>query len=149
MSERRETASLADLRARLVEKQERVAELEARRDDLESERLTVKREYAEALVDRGTLLDADELVDRFSLRELREKVDDVQASSAHESATLADTEPAIQSGDAETASLSLGERERVAEIVSRLEDLPERDRGLVAHERARLEEELAELRGEA
>ena len=63
-------------------------------------------------------------------------------------ATLADTEPTIQSGDApETASLSRGDRERVRELESRLEDLPERDSGLVAHQREHLEEELAEIRG--
>jgi Mg-chelatase subunit ChlI len=140
-------ASLADLRARLVEKQEHVAELEARRDELAEERAEAKREYAEALVDRGTLLDVDDLVERFTLPELREKVDVADAGRA---ASLADTEPTIQSGDtAETATLSLGERERVAELESKLEDLPDRDSGLVAHQREHLEEELAEIRGGA
>jgi DNA repair exonuclease SbcCD ATPase subunit len=137
-------ATLADLRARLVEKQERVAKLEARRDDLAEERAEVKREYAEALVESGTVLDVAEIVDRFTLRELRDALDDVGA----ESATLTNAEPVIQSGDAvESATLSLGERERVAELTSKLEDLPERDSGLVARERERIKSELAELRG--
>lgn len=147
MPEPRETASLADLRARLVEKQEHVAELEARRDELAEERADVKRAYAEALVARGTVLEVDDLVGRFTLPELREKVDVTDAGRA---ATLADTEPTIQSGDTpETATLSRGERERVAELESKLEDLPERDSGLVAHQRGHLEEKIAEIRGGA
>jgi chromosome segregation ATPase len=140
-------ASLSDLRARLVEKREHVAELEARRDELAEERAEAKRKYAEALVERGTLLDVDDLVNRFTLDELREKLD---VDDAAESASLADTEPTIQSGDTpETASLSRGERERVAELESKLEDLPDRDSGLVARERERLKNELAEIRGGA
>lgn len=146
MSERRETASLADLRARLVEKQEEIARLQDRRDELAEERADVKRAYAEALVDRGTVLDVADLVERFTLPELRQKVDD----GGGESATLADTEPTVQAGDAaERATLSRGDRERVAELESKLEDLPDRDEGLVAHQREHLEEKLAEIRGGA
>ena len=146
MSESRETARLADLRAELVEKQQEIARLQDRRDDLAAERAEVKRQYAEALVARGTVLDADELVSRFSLPELREKVD----VGGGESATLADTEPTVQAGDApQTATLSRGDRERVAELESKLEDLPDRDSGLVAHQREHLEEKLAEIRGGA
>jgi hypothetical protein len=145
MSERRETASLADLRARLVEKQEEIARLQDRRDELAEERAEVKRKYAEALVDRGTVLNADDIMSRFSLSELREKID---VAGAAESATLADTEPTVQAGDApQTSALSLGDRERVAELESKLEDLPDRDSGLVAHQREHLEEKIAEIRG--
>lgn len=145
MSESRETARLADLRAELVEKQQEIARLQDRRDDLAAERAEVKRQYAEALVARGTVLDVDELVSRFSLPELQEKLD---VAGAAEGATLADTEPTVQAGDApQTASLSLGDRERVAELESKLEDLPDRDSGLVAHQRAHIKAELAEIRG--
>jgi DNA repair exonuclease SbcCD ATPase subunit len=142
-----ETARLQDLRARIAEREEEIARLREREDKLQAERETVATEYAEALATYDDVLDADDLVEKLSLSELRQKVDD--ARTQRREASLADTEPAIQSGvgPTETARLSPDDRERVTELEALLEDLPDRDTGLIKHRRREIEEELAEIRG--
>lgn len=142
---RDEEARLSILRGALEEREAHLADLREQRDDLETERDRVKREYAEALAP-GSVLDADELAARFSLSDLRDKYDEASTSTA----TLADTEPTLQAGAAptETATLSTAESERVAELEARLDELPDADRGVFKHQREQIETELAELRGE-
>lgn len=146
MSERTETARVQDLRARIEETEAEIERLQDRAEDLQAEREDVKREYATALA-TGSVLDVDDLVERFTVPELREKVDDVRTE--RQEATLTDTEPALRAGatPTETARLSEDERERVAELEALLEDLPDRDDGLVARRREEIESELADLRG--
>lgn len=133
------------LREEVAEREDRLTDLRERCGVLKTERRRVKRTYAEHLAP-SSVLEADELTERFSLDELREKCDDVDT----EAATLADTEPAVLSGDSTRANTTLTEadRERVAELEARLDALPDRDEGLAAQERALVEEELADLRGE-
>jgi hypothetical protein len=136
---------VAILRDVLNDREDRIAELQAKRDCLEEEREAVKGRLAEAIAPHS-VLDAEELVERLTLDELREKEPD----AADTTATLADVEPTIQAGAADTvrtAALSASDSERVAELEARLKDLPDRDRGVVAKERERIETELAGLRG--
>lgn len=141
-----EKARLSILREALEEREAHLTDLREQRDDLETERDRVKREYAEALAP-GSVLDADELAGRFSLSDLREKHDEASTSTA----TLSDVEPTLQAGASatETAALTSGESERVAELEARLDELPDADRGVFKHQREQIESELAELRGEA
>jgi len=144
-----ESARLADLRAELQEKEARLTALEERRTALATERESVKREFAEPLADREPYLDVDELLERFSLDELREKVN---ALSSERTSSLADVEPSIQSGDApgvETAALSRDDREEVAELRSSLEDLAASSSRLAAHQREQYASRLAELTGKS
>lgn len=136
---------VAILRDVLNDREDRIAELQAKRDCLEEEREAVKERLAEAIAPHS-VLDAEELVEKLTLDELREKEPD----AADTTATLADVEPTIQAGAADTvrtAALSASDSERVAELEARLKDLPDRDRGVVAKERERIETELAGLRG--
>ena len=134
-----------ELRAKLNEKDERIAELEQENSTLQDEREQVARAYASALADTDTVFDEDELVDRFEVSELAEKVED------NESATLADTEPAVQSGggetDTEEAELSESEQAEVADHREVIADLAGKD-GVAKHERQRRAELVAEKTGE-
>lgn len=141
---RDEQERLSILREALEAREERLAALRERRDDLKDERDRVKRRYAEALAP-NSVFDAETLIERLSLPDLRDKYD-----GSHSTATLADTEPTLQAGvtSTETATLSAAESDRVAELEARLDELPETDRGLLKHQRERIEAELAELRGD-
>ena len=134
-----------ELRAKLNEKDERIAELEQENSTLQDEREQVARAYASALADTDTVFDEDELVDRFEVSELAEKVED------NESATLADTEPAVQSGgdetDTEAATLSESEQAEVADHREVIADLAGKG-GVAKHERQRRAELVAEKTGE-
>lgn len=136
----------AILRDVLETREAELADLREERDRLQGERDGAKRAYAEALAP-GSVFDAEALTERFDLSELREKYDDASTPTP----TLSDTEPALQSGatSTETATLSSGDRDRVAELEARLDELPATDRGLFKHQREEIEAELAELRGEA
>jgi hypothetical protein len=105
--------TVEELRATLQEKEETVAELRDRVEQLEDERADVAEAYADALAAGDTVLDAEDFAEKFTVAELRERYHDT------EDATLADTEPAVQSGgtetDTETATLSDADQEEVAE----------------------------------
>jgi len=135
----------SELRATLQEKQEQIAELESQVEQLQEERADVAQAYAEALAAGDTILDADEFAERYSVAELREKVEET------ESATLADTEPAVQSGGGETdtseAELSESEQAEVADHREVIADLAGKG-GVAKHERQRRAELVAEKTGE-
>jgi hypothetical protein len=133
------------LREEVADREDRLTELREKRGVLKTERRRVKRAYAEQLAP-SSVLDADEFTERFSLTELREKCDDHESAAS----TLDAVEPAVLSGGGSRPNTTLTEadRERVAELEARLEALPDRDDGLAAQERAIVEEELADLRGE-
>jgi hypothetical protein len=134
-----------ELRARLSEKDDELAKLQNEVEQLKDEREDVARAYAEALAAGDTILSEDELVDKFEVAELRAKVENT------ESATLADTEPSVQSGggesDTETASLSEAEQAEVAEHRDVIADLAGKS-GVAEHERQRRAELVAEKTGE-
>jgi len=133
-----------ELRARLSEKDDRIAELETEVEQLEDEREDVAREYAEALAGDSPF-SADELAERFEVSELREKFEDT------EDATLADTEPATRSGGSENteeAELSDTEEKEVSEHREVIADLSGSDTTIAEKERERRAEQVAELTGE-
>jgi hypothetical protein len=105
--------TVEELRADLQQKEETVAELRDRVEQLEAERADVAEAYADALAAGDTVLDADDFSEKFTVAELRDRYESA------EDATLADAEPAIQSGgtdtETETATLSESEQEEVAE----------------------------------
>ena len=134
-----------ELRARLSEKDDRIAELETEVEQLEDERADVARAYAEALAAGDSVFDEDELVDKFTVAELAEKFDAV------EDATLADVEPDVQSGDSDgsqTATLSEAEQAEVAELRSAIDDLAGSETRLAEIQREQHAEKIAELTGE-
>jgi vacuolar-type H+-ATPase subunit I/STV1 len=141
---------VTELKAELSDRQERIAELEAEVEQLRDERDDVARAYAEALTDAGeTVLSADDLVDRFEVAELRERL--VEVTDADDaSAALADTEPAVQSGggtETETADLSEAEQAEAADHREVIADLAGKG-GVAAHERRHRAEQLADITGE-
>lgn len=134
-----------ELRARLSEKDDRIAELETEVEQLEDERADVARAYAEALAAGDSVFDEDELVDKFTVAELADKFDAV------EDATLADVEPDVQSGDSDgsqTATLSESEQAEVAELRSAIDDLAGSETRLAEIQREQHAEKIAELTGE-
>jgi len=134
-----------ELRARLSEKEDRIAELETEVEQLEDERADVARAYAEALAAGDSVFDEDELVDKFTVAELAAKFDAV------EDATLADVEPDVQSGDSDepqTASLSDSEQAEVAELRSAMADLAGSETRLAEIQREQHAERVAELTDE-
>jgi len=145
MSEDDDTDDIEEeLRARLSEKDDRIAELEQENSELKDEREDVARAYASALADAETVFDEDELVERFEVSELAAKVED------SESATLADTEPTVQSGGGESseeATLSESEQADVADHREVIADLAGKD-GVARHERERRASLVAEITGE-
>jgi hypothetical protein len=132
------------LRAKLNEKDERIAELESEVEQLQDEREEVAHAYAAALAAGDTVFDEDDLVEMCSVGELRERYNDT------ESATLADADPTVQSGggDGQTASLSEDEREEARELRSRLSDLAESSTRLAEVEREQAAARLADITGE-
>jgi len=78
---------IEELEAELEEKEERIGELESYEDEIEE----VKQAYAGALADATEVFDEDDLVDRFTVAELREKAE------SREDAQLA-SEPDVQTG---------------------------------------------------
>lgn len=136
-------AELSDVREERDELAAQVEQYEEREEAYEA----AAQEFAGALADSGeTVLDEEELVDRFDVAELAGKVDET------ESATLADTEPSVQSGggesDTETASLSGTEQEEVAELRQNIEELRGSDARLAEIQREQHAERIAELTGE-
>jgi len=133
-----------ELRARLSEKDDRIAELENQVEQFEEEREDVAREYAEALSGDSPFT-AEELTEKFEVSELREKFD------ATEDATLADTEAATRSGGSENtedAELSESESEEVAEHREVIAELSGSDKMIATKERERRAETVAEMTGE-
>jgi len=95
------------------ELREAVEELEQTNDELLDEIETVRGEYAAALSEHSPF-DEEELVDKFSVEELREKYDE------YDEARLADAGPAPEAGDADEAELS-GSDEETDERIATLE----------------------------
>jgi TolA-binding protein len=143
-SETHMTEQTEELRARLSEKDDRIAELESEVEQLQDERQDVAQAYAESLAAGDSIFNADELVDKFEVAELREKFD------ATETATMADVEPDVQSGGAntETATLSDSEAEEVAEHREVIAELAGSDAMVAKKERERRAEIVAEKTGE-
>ncbi|AFH22666.1 hypothetical protein OSG_eHP32_00060 [environmental Halophage eHP-32] len=132
------------LRARLSEKEDRIAELESEVEQLQAEREDVALAYAEALAAGDSILDEDDLVEKFTVAELSEKFEQT------DEATLADAEPAVQSGsdgDSESATLSESEQAEVNEHREVIAELAGKD-GVFKHERQRRAELVAEKTGE-
>ncbi len=131
---------------RVDEKDDRIDELEAQLSEKEEEITEVKQSYAAALAGEDTMLDEEDFVEKFTVAELREKVE------AREDAELAPSEPEVQTGGGsgeETAELSAEEESRVDEIEAALEQLPDNPNNrLVENQREEYENELAELKGE-
>jgi len=97
-----ESPDVDALLQRVDEKDERIEELEAELSDVreelsetEDEVEQAARAYAEALADE-TVFSEDELVEKFEVEELREKVESTEGAS------LADAEPDVQSGGSES-----------------------------------------------
>jgi len=133
--------TVEELRADLQQKEETVAELRDRVEQLEDEREDVATAYAEALAAGDTVLDAADFAEKFTVAELRERYE------AAEEATLADAEPAVQSGDTDTesASLSEAEQEEAAELRSAIADLKTSETRFAEIQREQHAERLAEL----
>jgi len=133
-----------ELRARLSSKDDRIAELQNEVEQLEDEREDVARAYAEALAAGDTVFDEDDLVEKFTVAELAERYESV------EDATLADTEPTVQSGDSEseTATLSESEQSEVADLRAAIDDLSGSETRLAEIQREQHAERIAELTGE-
>jgi hypothetical protein len=136
-------AELSDVREERDELAAQVEQYEEREEAYEA----AAQEFAGALADSGeTVLDEEELVDRFDVAELAAKVDET------ESATLADTEPSVQSGggetDTETASLSEAEQKEVVEHREAIAELAGQNGTVFKHERQRRAELIAEKTGE-
>jgi hypothetical protein len=133
-----------ELRARLSEKEDRIAELESEVEQLEDEREDVALAYAEALAAGDSILDEDDLVEKFTVAELAEKFEQT------DEATLADAEPAVQSGsdgDSESAALSESEQKEVAKHREALADL-DSEKIVAQKERERRANLIAETTGE-
>ena len=143
-----ETAHMSDteeeLRARLSEKDDRIAELQNEVEQLEDEREDVARAYASSLAAGDTVFDEDDLVEKFTVAELSAKLE------ATEDATLAETEPTVQSGDSdtETATLSESEQSEVADLRAAIEDLSGSETRLAEIQREQHAERIAELTDE-
>jgi TolA-binding protein len=137
-----------ELKARMADKDERIEELEQKVAELRDEREPVAREYAEALAGEDTVLDADMMVEKFSVSELSEMYDD----AAEATLAAADVEPTVRSGSdgeaSETAGLSAGEREQVEELEAELAEWQGRESRLARVRVEELEEQLADLRGD-
>jgi len=137
-----------ELKADLAEKTNRIEELEAEVERLRAEREPVAMEYAEALASADSLLSAEQLTEKFSVEELSEMYTDATAELAAE-----EPEATVRSGSSgeasETAGLSADKRERVEELEAELSDWEGRDSRLASVRVEEIEEELAELRGEA
>jgi len=107
---------------RVEELEAQVEELESRNDELLDEIEQVRAEYAATLADEGPFT-KDELVDKFTVEELREKYDE------NEAVQLAEGGPAPQAGDAEEAELSDDsddvDEEYIATLESRIENYEE------------------------
>jgi hypothetical protein len=134
-----------ELRARLSEREDRIAELESEVEQLEDEREDVALAYAEALAAGDSILDEDDLVEKFTVAELAEKYDQT------DEATLADAEPAVQSGsdgDTESASLSESEQAEVNEHREVIAELAGSDSTIATKERERRADLVAEKTGE-
>ena len=136
-----------ELRAKLNQRDERIAELEDRVEQLEDEREEVAGEYADALAG-DSVFSAEELSEKFTVSELAEKYD----AATDGGASLADAEPAVQSGgsdaDSELASLSESEQAEVGEHRDVIAQLAGAEEGTVARkELDRRVERVAELTG--
>jgi len=106
---------------------ERVEELEAENEDLRSEVEEVRMEYAEHLAD-GTILEADELADRFEFSELKQKFEDADEDLVESEAS----DPVVEAGGAESdATGDNGEDEltETEELEQRLSAYEERGLG--------------------
>jgi hypothetical protein len=149
-SEQSTTAHMSDdttdeLRARLSEKDDRIADLETQVEQLQAERDDVARAYAEALAAGDTVLDVDDYVDKFEVAELRTKYENTEA------ATLAETEPTVQSGGSEPdeeATLSESEEAEVADLRETIEALEGESSRLAEIQREQHADRIAELTGE-
>lgn len=136
----------AELEAELEAKDDRIAELEAENEDLREQNEAAREQYAAKLADADTVLTEDELKENFSLAQLAEKADELDISVVDD-----DVEPTVRSGSDPSAEANLSEAqlERKQDIEARLEELDGKDGQLAQKERDRLNDELAELEGEA
>jgi len=103
---------------RIEELEAQVEELESKNDELLDEVESVRREYAEALAGDSPF-DEDELIDKFTVEELREKYDE------YDDAELASAGPAPEAGDAGEAELSTSDedtQERIEELEAQAEN---------------------------
>lgn len=122
-----------ELQSEVQEKEDKVEELQAEVEELEAkteeqsetveelqdEIVTVKEHYAEELAEDSSVLDEDDLMDRFDVEELREKADSLEEDNESDPApNSADSGPNVKSPDDEGedggAAEELAEREKVA-----------------------------------
>jgi hypothetical protein len=147
-SESMTTTDTNELKAELADAKQRIDELEQENERLRDEREQVAREYAEALAEGDTVLDADDYVDKFEVAELAEMYDEAtDAALATE-----EVEPTVRSGSdgtpSESSALSAGDRERVAELEDEREQWAGRDSRLAEARLAEIDDELNDLRGD-
>jgi len=140
-----------ELRATLQQKNEEIARLEDRVEQLETERDDVASAYAAVLADAGSVFSEDELIEKFEVAELREKVEAADAASVDDVADK-NTEATVRSGSSgeqasASATLSAAEQDQKAELEARLEDLEDKEGPLAEKERERVEAQLADLTG--
>jgi transcriptional regulator with XRE-family HTH domain len=142
------TTDKNELKAELADAKQRIEELEQENEQLRDERDQVAQQYAEALADGDTVLDAEDYVEKFEVSELAEMYDEAaEADLASE-----DVEPTVRSGSdgtpSESSALSAGDRERVAELEDEREQWAGRDSRLAEARLAEIDEELDDLRGD-
>lgn len=103
---------------RIEELEAAVEELEQKNDELLEENKDVRSEYAEVLCE-GTALTEDELVEKFTVEELRDKYEE------YDDAKLASAGPSPEAGDADEAELSTSDEqkeERIEELEAQAEN---------------------------
>jgi len=142
------TTDKNEIKAELADAKQRIEEREQENEQLRDERDQVAQQYAEALADGDTVLDAEDYVEKFEVSELAEMYDEAaEADLASE-----DVEPTVRSGSdgtpSESSALSAGDRERVAELEDEREQWAGRDSRLAEARLAEIDEELDDLRGD-
>ncbi len=146
-----------ELKATLTEKNERIEELEAALSELreENDELQTAAEavdeaeqaYAAALADHVPR-DAEALREDLSMSTMQDWLADIDGAGVEDGV---ETEPTVRSGasgtnDAEAASLSPDERDRLADLEQKKEKLTPATSKLAKHELSRVEDEIADLR---
>ncbi len=160
--EEEDMTTTQELKAEMTDKNDRIEELEAALADLrdENEQLQARAEavteveeaYAAAL-EQHSPFSADTLAKKHDLTDLRDLLAEVDGASVADAAA-AEAEPAVRSGSdgdattSATANLAPDERDQVAELEAELETWEERDGRVADAEVERIEDELADLRGD-
>ncbi|WP_152422172.1 hypothetical protein [Natrialba asiatica] len=120
--------------------------LESEKAELRGELESVRLEYAERLAEDTEFFEAEELAEKYTFDELKEKFDEAEASLVLESPGQEESTPAPQTGDVEQSELSTtddGTDEEISALESKIERYDEMGWDAA---RTDAEERLAELR---